>query len=481
MASTADSLTPASIVFPTLALIAVLFDIPPLVWHTKNRNVAACNLISWAIFTNLCNFVNAMIWPTDDIPSWFHGYVLCDIEAKLLLAATIGISGSLACIMRALAKVLDTENTIIVPTQKQRYTENIITALLCFGGPIYFILIHYVVQPSRYYILAISGCTTSVDNSWPSVVLVIMWPVLLCLAATYYGLVVLFRIRKYRRDFSSVLTASSSQLTASRFLRLFLLSFLLVLIFLPFQLYQLYLNVSSPLLPYDWNAIHGPGWMNIIMIPQHGSVPLDRWITVTLGILLFLFFGLGGDATRMYRKWYLKLRLSSKGSEQSSSFTHAQSSSISHDNGSLTSLLFDFCRKRLSWRRSFISTMEKHDTTTMTTLASPVDAEKMSDGHDWAYPSGQTNASSSVITSSEGGPSSTASTHSIVASISTYLLHGRRHASPPDDIELALQRHESHRPNRFIAGLWHVNNAATAGRVPAAQGLGMGLCNGLRL
>ena len=187
MSSAADSLTPASIAFPTLALVAVLLDIPPLVWHVRNRNVAACNLISWTLFANLCNVVNAIIWPTDDISSWFHGSVLCDIEAKFLLAATIGISGSLACIMRALAKVLDTENSIIAPTKQQRYKELLTTALLCFGGPIYIISIHYVVQPSRYYIIAISGCTTSLDNSWPSIVLVIIWPVVLCFTATYYS------------------------------------------------------------------------------------------------------------------------------------------------------------------------------------------------------------------------------------------------------------------------------------------------------
>lgn len=187
MASPADSLTPTSIVFPTLSLIAILLDVPPLIWHIRNRNVAACNLISWTVFANLCNLVNALIWPTDNISTWFPGFILCDIEAKLLLAATFGISGSLVTIMRSLAKVLDTENTVMASTKKQRYKELTITLLLCFGGPLYVMLIHYVVQPTRYYILAIAGCTTSIDNSWPAIVLVIIWPIVLCLMATYDG------------------------------------------------------------------------------------------------------------------------------------------------------------------------------------------------------------------------------------------------------------------------------------------------------
>ncbi|KAL8697454.1 MAG: hypothetical protein Q9224_002303 [Gallowayella concinna] len=187
MASTADSLTSASIALPTLALIALMLNIPPLVWHIRNRNVAACNLIVWTMFMNLCNFVNALIWPTDNIYNWFSGKVLCDIEVKLVLAAHFGIVGSLACIMRSLANVLDTERTILVPTKRQRRIELIITSMLCFGGPLYAMAIHYVVQPSRYYILAIVGCTPSMDNSWPTIVLMAIWPVILCLAATYYG------------------------------------------------------------------------------------------------------------------------------------------------------------------------------------------------------------------------------------------------------------------------------------------------------
>lgn len=187
MAWTPDSLTSASVALPTLAVIALALNIPPLIWHLKNRNIAACNLIVWTIFLNLCNLINAIIWPTDNVYNWSTGFVLCDIEVKLLLAATFGIPGSLACIMRALARVLDTERTILVPTMKQRRLETIITALLCFGGPVYAIGIHYVVQPSRYYIMAISGCTVSLDRSWPTMALVVIWPVILCLAATYYG------------------------------------------------------------------------------------------------------------------------------------------------------------------------------------------------------------------------------------------------------------------------------------------------------
>ncbi|KAL8968630.1 MAG: hypothetical protein Q9183_002375, partial [Haloplaca sp. 2 TL-2023] len=143
-------------------------------------------------------------------------------------------------------------------------------------------------------------------------------------------------------------------MTQSRFLRLFLLSSALVLVFLPLQLYVLYRNASIPLLPYSWKEIHGYHWMDVVMMPTHGEVPLDRWITIVLGIFVFLFFGLGSDAMKMYRKWFTKLRLDTNfvGLYSRDPVTDNRVPAVEHDHGSLASLVFHFCKKRLSWRRS---------------------------------------------------------------------------------------------------------------------------------
>lgn len=104
-----------------------------------------------------------------------------------MMAANFGIVGSMACIMRNLAKALDTEHTILSPSKAQRRRQMIIDCLFCFGGPVYVMLIHYIIQPKRYYIFAISGCTSSVDNSWPKLVLVFIWPPIICLIDAYYS------------------------------------------------------------------------------------------------------------------------------------------------------------------------------------------------------------------------------------------------------------------------------------------------------
>ncbi|KAL9102231.1 MAG: hypothetical protein Q9163_002591 [Psora crenata] len=342
--STTYPVPPAAIVVPLLALITLVLDTPPFVWHIRNRNVAASSLVFWIILTNLMNFINALLWPTDDIAQWWPGQILCDIEVKLMTAVYIGVVGSLVCIMRNLARVLNTENTVLYPSKAQKRRRAAIDMLLCFGVPCYMMIAHYIVQPSRYYIFAIAGCTPPVDRSWPKLVLMFIWPPIFSLVVVYYSVLVIHRMRKYRKEFSSILVSSNSNLTKNRFLRLFLMSVALIVVFLPVQAYLLYQNSIVPMLPYSWDLVHGDDWGDIMLFPTGGVVAFDRWIQIAFGFAIFLFFGTGQDAKEMYREWLLaigcgrifpSLHRSSQGGGNLTSLFGSQTSSI----GSRTRLL----------------------------------------------------------------------------------------------------------------------------------------------
>ena len=123
-------------------------------------------------------------------------------------------------------------------------------------------------------------------------------------------------MRTYRKDFAQVLHSSNSNLTKSRFMRLFILSFTLVVVMLPVQFYVFYRNVVDfPLIPYSWTEVHGAGWWDIILIPTGGvptgtDIPFDHWVQIGLGFAVFFFFGLGRDAVKMYAQWLEKIGLS---------------------------------------------------------------------------------------------------------------------------------------------------------------------------
>ena len=180
-------LSPVAIAVPTLSFFTLVIDAPSFAWHIKNRNLAASCLVFWVMLNNLFNFIDSIIWHNDNIATWWHGEVYCDIQVKLFLASQLGLTGSAASVMRSLAIALNTERMVLRASTAQRHRKLALDLLLCFGLPLYMIVIHYIIQPSRYYIIAIAGCTPSFQSTWPAFLLAYIWPLLSCLLAGYYS------------------------------------------------------------------------------------------------------------------------------------------------------------------------------------------------------------------------------------------------------------------------------------------------------
>lgn len=113
------------------------------------------------------------------------------------------------------------------------------------------------------------------------------------------------RMRKYRKEFAAVLGSTGSNMTKSRFKRLFLMAATLTVIVLPVQFYVLVQNTSYPFIHYNWNSIHQKPWHDIVMVTTQGKVFYDRWVHVAIGFVMFFFFGVGAEALKMYREWLL--------------------------------------------------------------------------------------------------------------------------------------------------------------------------------
>lgn len=175
-----------AILLPILACLSLVLAVPPFAWHLKNRNVAACSLIFWVTLANVFVFINAMLWPTDDVQNWWNGVGLCDVEVKLTWAFSVGACGSLACIMRNLAGVLNVDRGAVMSTQAQRRRQALVDLVWCYACPIYIMAVDYVVQAGRYYIFTIAGCTPAVDNSWATVFLIFIWAPIFSVVGSYY-------------------------------------------------------------------------------------------------------------------------------------------------------------------------------------------------------------------------------------------------------------------------------------------------------
>lgn len=177
---------PLAVALPILSFISIALCSSPLILHAKNRNVPATALICWSVLLNIFNIINSLIWPNDNVDSWWDGKGLCDIEIKIMVASYVAVPGCLVGMFRALAMVMDTSRATWVPSKIQRWRNMAMDLLFCVVVPIIAMITHIVWQKSRYLLYSISGPVINLDESWVSLVLGYIWPLIICLIAGYY-------------------------------------------------------------------------------------------------------------------------------------------------------------------------------------------------------------------------------------------------------------------------------------------------------
>jgi pheromone a factor receptor len=88
------------------------------------------------------------------------------------------------------------------------------------------------------------------------------------------------------------------------------MSLTLLFLYTPVSVYFFYVNLDITWLSYDWGVIHDPEvWWIIPYVPALGVRTFDRWVSIIMSFFVFAYFGLGGEALDMYRKWMLGIGL----------------------------------------------------------------------------------------------------------------------------------------------------------------------------
>jgi hypothetical protein len=281
-------------------------------------------------------------------------------------------------------------------------------------------------------------------------------------------------MHKYRKEFSAILTSSNSNLTKSRFMRLFMMSLTLIVIFLPCQFYILYRNATFPHLPYSWDAIHGPTWWDITLIPTYGVVTFDHWIQLAVGYAVFFFFGMGADAMRMYRKWLLTIGFG----RIFPSLHHPLPTQMPNTtNGSHPR---SFSSRAHLYLNNKLSITSKYSTSTSSSTATLSPASPNKHFPPMSTISESDRASSTHSTSQLSEKAYAAAPPSYRGSwlSRTFTF---RFSTPPTDVEAQVQepaRQEQRDHGRFYRNIWSTNrNATTMG----LHGGCMGGVNGLKV
>ncbi|KEP48356.1 pheromone receptor [Rhizoctonia solani 123E] len=297
---------------PIASALAIVCVLLPVSWHWKARNTGTLLYIGWTVVANLNVMINSIIWKDtweDLAPAW------CSISVKIVVAQSVGLTAASMCINRKLYNIATLQSVSITPESKRR---NMIVDL-CIGilFPIMLMILHYIVQPSRYMIIENIGCWPDTSNSIVSIPLIFIWPLLICCTSFVYCVLSIRGFLRARQQFNQVLNNSGSGINLSRYFRLLALASEEILFAVPFSIYILKENLSRGSIPpwvsfdylhRDYNTIYPTPWVLMKLDPRGFNVILvSIWVLPAGGFLFFIWFGLGGEAFTAYKSIFYKV------------------------------------------------------------------------------------------------------------------------------------------------------------------------------
>ena len=176
-----------AVVLPIFAAMAIAITYVPLKFLIRVKKISACTMIITLAIMNFYVLINAILWPNDDISSWYNGAVLCDIQVGTRFPLGTLLATSTAYLTGDLAQALDTDNPRLHESRAMRRRRITGELVFCFAVPILQIALHYVVSASRFAVVTVYGCTDIWDSSWPTIVILSIWPLLFALLNCYYA------------------------------------------------------------------------------------------------------------------------------------------------------------------------------------------------------------------------------------------------------------------------------------------------------
>ncbi|KIY44535.1 fungal pheromone STE3G-protein-coupled receptor, partial [Fistulina hepatica ATCC 64428] len=286
---------------PLFAFLTAFLVLIPIPWHWRARNVATLSIIAWLFVVNFIYGVNALLW-ADNVE--IKAVVWCDIATKIVVGASFALPLGTLCVCKHLEAISSTRH-VHVDLKRRMIFEGV----MCFGIPMVFMALHYIVQGHRFDIVEDIGCSATIYFSIPAI-LIIWFPQLLFATITFiYAAIAIHHFVQRRAVLA--FRAGASGLTASRYIRLIAMSVTEMAWVTAFSALNLWSNVTATgLRPYtSWAYVHSD-FSRIdneyirALIPDWywRRIMLFWWLMPASAIIFFLFFGFGQEATKEYRR-----------------------------------------------------------------------------------------------------------------------------------------------------------------------------------
>ncbi|CAE6449096.1 unnamed protein product [Rhizoctonia solani] len=290
-----------------ISFICTFLVLIPLPCHWRVRNIPIVSLIFWFAAVNLPRGINGIIWAgntRDYAPVW------CDITTKLVMGANWAYCSSTVPVSRHLARVSSPyyrgENA------SERRRRMIFEIFMCMVLPLIGMALHYIVQSRRFDILEDFGCVATTYLSIASILIINLPPVIFALITLVYAAVALRWFIQRHSQFEAAMQSNNSGLTTSRYLRLVILSIVLMLGATAMSVFVLVDNaVGASIQPWNsWEYVHAD-WDYIDQVAKD-LVPQSFWDRYLLiwylvpidSVIFFAFFGCIGEIKTEYLGYF---------------------------------------------------------------------------------------------------------------------------------------------------------------------------------
>ncbi|KAL6308810.1 fungal pheromone STE3G-protein-coupled receptor [Sparassis latifolia] len=294
---------------PYVAFLAAILVLVPLPWYWRAKNVATLSLMAWLFVVNVIYGVDSILWHDSVVvvvPVW------CDITTRIIIGAQMALPAACMCICIHLEQVASGRQARTLRSEKQR--RQIIEAVLCFLVPVVWMALHYTVQGHRFDIIEGYGCRPNTYVSIPAIIIIWVPPLVLATITLIYAALAFHYFLRRRITFAKYL--ESSGLTTSRYLRLMLMSVVLMVMGVVSTSFTLWYS-SLSLRPWTgWASVHSD-FSRIAQFPLVlVSVDVRRyyyviWMIIPVSsFIFFLFFAFGRDAMLEYRAFVAWIRRS---------------------------------------------------------------------------------------------------------------------------------------------------------------------------
>ncbi|EGN92611.1 hypothetical protein SERLA73DRAFT_65479 [Serpula lacrymans var. lacrymans S7.3] len=288
---------------PVVSFICAALVLVPLPCHLRARNIATVSIIAWLFVVNVIYAIDAIVWSNNSriiAPVW------CDITSTLITGVHIALPAACLCICIHLEQIASFSQ-VATPVAKRRRI--IFESLMCFGLPLVYIALHFIVQSHRFDVFEGFGCRPTTFTSIPAIFLVWIPPLFLSLATLVHAGLSWRHFLCRGIQFARCGYGSPLSLTSSHYIRLVVISVAEVVWVLIVISVEMRFKLSSGLEPWTSLSDVHKDFSRVLTFGVQDtsrstiSSLLFSWIATPIeSLLFFALFASGNDAVAGYKR-----------------------------------------------------------------------------------------------------------------------------------------------------------------------------------